>query len=79
MKITPTIITIILLMSCNFETKEQREKRKEEEVCSLAYKYISECAYEIKRVRVAPLQSCTKKYAEKVLMHSCKELVSTLE
>lgn len=77
---TVFIITMLLLLSgCKFETKEQKTKRLEKEACELAFSYLSECAYELKKVRLAPLKFCDKKYADKILSYSCDVLVDGLK
>lgn len=77
---TLTIITMTLMLTgCKFETKEQKLKRVEKETCELAYRYLSECAYELKKVRVAPLKFCNKEYADRLLSQPCSVLVDGLE
>ena len=70
--------TLILLCSCKLETREEKAKRIEQDSCSLAHRYISECAYEYKRVKVVPFKSCTKEYADRILEKSCKSLLERL-
>ena len=69
----------LTLTGCKVETKEQKDKREEKETCELAYRYLSECAYELKKVRVTPLRYCNKEYAERVLSHSCSVLVDGVQ
>jgi outer membrane lipopolysaccharide assembly protein LptE/RlpB len=77
---TLTIITMTLMLTgCKFETKEQKQKRIEKETCELAYRYLSECAYELKKVRVAPLKFCNRAYADRLLSYPCSVLVDGLE
>ena len=77
---TLTIITLTLMLTgCKFETKEKKLKRIEKETCELAYQYLSECAYELKKVRVEPLKYCNKEYAERLLSHPCSVLVNGLK
>lgn len=74
------IITMILILNgCKVETKEQKAKRLEKEACELAFRYISECAYEYRKVRLAPLAFCDKKYADKILSYPCDVLVDGLK
>ena len=73
------IITMILILNgCKVETKEQKAKRLEAEACELAFRYLSECAYEHKGVRLTPLSFCDKRYAEKILSYPCDVLVDGL-
>ena len=74
MKVIFTIIILLLLNSCKIETKEQKYKRLEKETCELAWRYASECSYELTKTRVAPFEGCTKRFAEKVLSYSCDQL-----
>ena len=73
------IIITLLFSGCKFETKEQKIKRMEKDSCDLAYRYISECAYEHKRTRVSPLLNCTLKEAEQILSMSCASLIKKLK
>lgn len=78
MRIILITTMLILLSSCKLETKEQKLKRVERESCELAYRYLSECAYEYKKVRVAPLRYCSKEYADRIIKSSCEELLQGL-
>jgi hypothetical protein len=69
------IIITILLSGCKFETKEQKLERMRKNSCDLAHRYISECAYEHKGARVAPLVGCTQEDADKILSMSCVDLL----
>ena len=73
------LIITILLSGCKFETKEERLERIRKDTCDLAHRYISECAYEFKKVRVAPFVSCSKEYADRILALSCESLVENLK
>ena len=68
-------ILFSLILGCKSETKEQKEKREQEEFCDLAHKYVSECFFELKGVRVAPFSHCSKIFAERILTRSCDKLV----
>jgi hypothetical protein len=79
MKATKIIITLIILMaSCKFQTKKEKLKQEEERFCELAYLYISECAYEYKKIRVSPLKSCNTTQAQNILSSSCEDLLKGL-
>jgi hypothetical protein len=79
MKAITIIITIIILVaSCNSQTKEDKMKHEEERLCELAYLYISECAYEYKKVRVSPLSFCNSSYAQNIIDTSCEDLLKGL-
>lgn len=73
------IIITILFSGCKFETKEEKLERIRKDSCDLAHRYISECAYEKKGVRVAPFVSCTKSYADRILSYPCDVLVENLK
>lgn len=73
------IIITILLSGCKFETKEEKLERIRKDSCDLAHRYISECAYEHKKVRIEPFASCTKLYADRILSHPCDVLVESLK
>ena len=79
MKAILIITTILILNGCKVETKEQKAKRVEKESCELAYRYLSECAYEHRKVRLAPLSFCDKSYADKVLSYPCEVLIKGLQ
>ena len=72
------IITIVL-SGCKFETKEEKLERIRKESCDLAHRYIKECAYERKGVRVAPFVSCSQSYADRILSYPCDVLVENLK
>ena len=69
------IIITILFSGCKFETKEEKLERIRKDSCDLAHRYLNECAYERKGVRIAPFVSCSQSYAEKILEMSCDVLV----
>ncbi len=73
------IIITILFSGCKFETKEEKSERTRKEACELAHRYISECAYEFKKVRVAPFVSCSKEYADRIMSYPCEVLVENLK
>ena len=73
------IIITILFSGCKFETKEEKLERTRKESCELAHRYISECAYERKKVRVAPFVSCSQTYADRILSYPCDVLVESLK
>ena len=73
------IIITILLSGCKFETKEEKLERIRKDSCDLAHRYISECAYESKKVRVAPFASCSQSYADRILSMPCNVLVENLK
>lgn len=79
MKATFIITMILILSGCKVETKEQKAKRLEKESCDLAYRYLAECAYEHKKVRLAPLSFCDQSYADKVLSYPCEVLIKGLQ
>lgn len=77
--ITIIIITIIILVaSCKSQTKEDKMKHEEDRLCGLAYLYISECAYEYKKVRVSPLPFCNTTYAQNIIDSSCEDILKGL-
>lgn len=73
------IIITILFSGCKVETKEEKLERIRKDSCDLAHRYISECAYEFKKVRVAPFVSCSKSYADRILSYPCDVLVENLK
>ena len=73
------IIITILLSGCKFETKEEKLERIRTNSCDLAHRYINECAYERKGVRVAPFASCSQSYADRILSYPCDVLVENLK
>ena len=77
MKVLPIII-IILFSGCKFETKKEKQVQEEKRLCDLAYLYISECAYEYKKIRVSPLKSCNTTQAQNILSSSCEDLLKGL-
>ena len=79
MKVIIIVTIFAILSSCKVETNEQKSKRLEKEACELAYRYLAECAYEHKRVRLAPLSFCDQKYADKVLSYPCETLIKGLK
>ena len=78
MKVLPIII-IILFSGCKFETKKEKQEQEEKRLCDLAYLYISECAYEYRKVTVAPFEACTENYARRMLSYPCDVLVESLK
>ena len=78
-KMRAFIIITILFSGCRFETKEAKLERKRKESCDLAHRYISECAYEQKKVRIAPFVNCYKEYADRILSYPCDVLVENLK
>jgi hypothetical protein len=78
MKVLPIII-IILFSGCKFETKKEKQVQEEKRLCDLAYLYISECAYEYRKVTVAPFEACTENYARRMLGYPCDVLVESLK
>lgn len=77
-KVTIIITIIILVASCKSQTKEDKMKYEEDRLCDLAYLYISECAYEYKKVRVSPLRFCNSSYAQNVISSSCEDILKGL-
>ena len=73
------IIITILFSGCKFETKEEKLERIRKDSCDLAHRYLNECAYERKRVRIAPFVSCSQSYADQILSMSCDRLVENLK
>jgi hypothetical protein len=73
------LIITILFSGCKFETKEEKLERIRKDSCDLAHRYISECAYERKKVRVAPFVSCSQSYADRILSYPCDVLVENLK
>lgn len=73
------IIITILFSSCKVETKEEKLERMRKDSCELAHRYVSECAYERKKVRVAPFAICSQSYADRILAMSCEDLVQNLK
>jgi hypothetical protein len=73
------LIITILFSGCKVETKEEKLERIRKDSCDLAHRYISECAYERKKVRVAPFVSCSQSYADRILSYPCDVLVESLK
>ena len=73
------LIITILFSGCKFEPKEEKLERTRKQSCELAHRYISECAYERKKVKIAPFVSCSKEYADRILSYSCDVLVESLK
>ena len=73
------LIITILLSGCKFETKEEKLERMRKDSCDLAHRYVNECAYERKGVRVAPFVSCSQSYADRILSYPCDVLVENLK
>jgi hypothetical protein len=73
------IIITILFSGCKFETKEQKLERMRKDSCDLAHRYLNECAYERKGVRIAPFAVCSQSYADQILSYPCDVLVENLK
>ena len=80
MKVLPIIIFITFLMvDCKLQTKKEKQEQEEKRLCDLAYLYVSECAYEYRKVTVAPFEACTENYARRMLSYPCDVLVESLK